>query len=255
MTRVQVRSLLGTPMVADPFESCALGLRLLPEEGRLSKPQQRHFIVFFDESDKVTRIERRPKRHRLAEPSASAPIARPDLNADPCAGASLRARRAWRRLSFGSISSGRRISMRSPCAHARASGERRARRSRRSAARVAISGKRCEQPGLLDGVRDRSLPPAATAPRSPAARAARRRPTRGRIRQSPPIDRPRALDERVDQLAAVLLEAARQQQRRASGSRTRSGSTDSTFAPRSAMGSNVQRPSSVRNGPSTSVQL
>jgi len=57
MTRVQVRSLLGTPMVADPFESSRWDYVYYLKQGRLKKPVQRHFIVFF-EDDKVTRIER-----------------------------------------------------------------------------------------------------------------------------------------------------------------------------------------------------
>jgi outer membrane protein assembly factor BamE len=56
MTRVQVRSLLGTPMVADPFEGSRWDYVYYLKQGRL-KPIQRHFIVFF-ENDKVTRIDR-----------------------------------------------------------------------------------------------------------------------------------------------------------------------------------------------------
>jgi outer membrane protein assembly factor BamE len=58
MTRVQVRSLLGTPMVADPFKGSRWDYVYYLKRGRLQKPQQRHFIVFFDEGDKVARIER-----------------------------------------------------------------------------------------------------------------------------------------------------------------------------------------------------
>ena len=57
MTRVQVRSLLGTPMVADPFEGSRWDYVYYLKQGRLKKPEQRHFIVFF-EGDKVTRIDR-----------------------------------------------------------------------------------------------------------------------------------------------------------------------------------------------------
>jgi outer membrane protein assembly factor BamE len=57
MTRVQVRSLLGTPMVADPFESSRWDYVYYLKQGRLKKPWQRHFIVFF-EGDKVTKIDR-----------------------------------------------------------------------------------------------------------------------------------------------------------------------------------------------------
>jgi outer membrane protein assembly factor BamE len=58
MTRVQVRSLLGTPMVADPFVSSRWDYVYYFKRGRWSEPQKRHFIVFFDASDKVERIDR-----------------------------------------------------------------------------------------------------------------------------------------------------------------------------------------------------
>jgi outer membrane protein assembly factor BamE len=58
MTRVQVRALLGTPMVADPFVSSRWDYMYYFKRGRWSEPQKRHFIVFFDASDKVERIDR-----------------------------------------------------------------------------------------------------------------------------------------------------------------------------------------------------
>jgi outer membrane protein assembly factor BamE len=58
MTRVQVRALLGTPMVADPFVSSRWDYVYYLKRGRVSEPQRRHFIVFFDTGDKVQRIER-----------------------------------------------------------------------------------------------------------------------------------------------------------------------------------------------------
>ncbi|GFE84881.1 hypothetical protein GCM10011487_68810 [Steroidobacter agaridevorans] len=58
MTRVQVRSLLGTPMVADPFVSTRWDYMYYFKRGRWSSPQKRHFIVFFDATDKVERIDR-----------------------------------------------------------------------------------------------------------------------------------------------------------------------------------------------------
>ncbi len=58
MTRVQVRSLLGTPMVADPFVSSRWDYIYYYKRGRWSEPQKRHFIVFFDATDKVERIDR-----------------------------------------------------------------------------------------------------------------------------------------------------------------------------------------------------
>lgn len=57
MTRVQVRSLLGTPMVADPFKTSRWDYVYYLKRGRLQKPLQRQFTVFFEE-DKVTRIDR-----------------------------------------------------------------------------------------------------------------------------------------------------------------------------------------------------
>ena len=58
MTRVQVRSLLGTPMVADPFQSTRWDYVYYLKKGRWQKPEWRHFIVFFDSTDKVAKIER-----------------------------------------------------------------------------------------------------------------------------------------------------------------------------------------------------
>jgi outer membrane protein assembly factor BamE len=58
MTRVQVRSLLGTPMVADPFQSSRWDYVYYLKRGRLQKPTQRQFTVYF-EDDKVTRVDRK----------------------------------------------------------------------------------------------------------------------------------------------------------------------------------------------------
>ncbi|HKS58414.1 MAG TPA: outer membrane protein assembly factor BamE [Steroidobacteraceae bacterium] len=58
MTRVQVRSLLGTPMVADPFQNTRWDYVYYLKKGRWQKPEQRHFIVFFDSTDKVAKIDR-----------------------------------------------------------------------------------------------------------------------------------------------------------------------------------------------------
>lgn len=58
MTRVQVRALLGTPMVADPFQHERWDYLYYLKKGRLKKVERRHFIVFFDDADKVARIER-----------------------------------------------------------------------------------------------------------------------------------------------------------------------------------------------------
>jgi outer membrane protein assembly factor BamE len=58
MTRVQVRALLGTPMVADPFQNARWDYVYYFKRGRLSKPVYRHFIVHFDGTDKVEKIDR-----------------------------------------------------------------------------------------------------------------------------------------------------------------------------------------------------
>lgn len=57
MTRVQVRALLGTPMVADPFHEERWDYVYYLKQGRLKKPEYRHFIVRFDAADKVASIE------------------------------------------------------------------------------------------------------------------------------------------------------------------------------------------------------
>jgi outer membrane protein assembly factor BamE len=58
MTRVQVRALLGTPMVADPFQGTRWDYVYYMKKGRLRKAEQRHFIVYFDGADKVEKVER-----------------------------------------------------------------------------------------------------------------------------------------------------------------------------------------------------
>ena len=58
MTRVQVRALLGTPMVADPFVGNRWDYVYYLKLGRSDEPRRRHFIVYFDSSDKVERVER-----------------------------------------------------------------------------------------------------------------------------------------------------------------------------------------------------
>jgi outer membrane protein assembly factor BamE len=64
MTRVQVRALLGTPMVADPFQGSRWDYVYYLKKGRWQKPEQRHFIVFFDNTDKVAKIERATERSK-----------------------------------------------------------------------------------------------------------------------------------------------------------------------------------------------
>lgn len=57
MTRIQVRALLGTPMVADPFHDSRWDYVYYLKKGRWRKPEFRHFIVHFDAGDKVERID------------------------------------------------------------------------------------------------------------------------------------------------------------------------------------------------------
>ena len=58
MTRTQVRYLLGTPMVPEPFNKDRWDYLYYFKSGhRLRKPEQRHLVVLFKE-DKVARLER-----------------------------------------------------------------------------------------------------------------------------------------------------------------------------------------------------
>jgi outer membrane protein assembly factor BamE len=57
MTRTQVRYLLGTPMVADPFENTRWDYVYTYKQGVINKALRRHFIVHF-EGDKVVKIEK-----------------------------------------------------------------------------------------------------------------------------------------------------------------------------------------------------
>lgn len=66
MTRLQVRALLGTPMVADPFQGWRWDYVYYLKKGRWKQAEQRHFIVFF-EDDKVTKIDRSAQTERPAK--------------------------------------------------------------------------------------------------------------------------------------------------------------------------------------------
>jgi outer membrane protein assembly factor BamE len=57
MTRAQVRYLLGTPMVADPFENSRWDYVYTLKQGVISKARRRHFVVHFTD-DKVVKMER-----------------------------------------------------------------------------------------------------------------------------------------------------------------------------------------------------
>jgi outer membrane protein assembly factor BamE len=58
MTRSQVRYILGTPMVSDPFEPNRWDYVYTLQQGRSSHIDRSHFIVYFD-GDKVSRVENR----------------------------------------------------------------------------------------------------------------------------------------------------------------------------------------------------
>ena len=77
MTRIQVRALLGTPMVADPFETWRWDYVYYLKKGRLKKPLYRQFTVYF-EDDKVVRIDRSDKS---AEQKAGAAAGSPTQTA------------------------------------------------------------------------------------------------------------------------------------------------------------------------------
>lgn len=57
MTRSQVRFLLGTPMVADPFTQDRWDYMFYFRRGKDGDTRRSHLIVWFD-GDKVTRVER-----------------------------------------------------------------------------------------------------------------------------------------------------------------------------------------------------
>jgi outer membrane protein assembly factor BamE len=57
MTRSQVRYILGTPMVSDPFEAQRWDYVYTFQQGRSKEIDRSHFVVYFD-GDKVSRVER-----------------------------------------------------------------------------------------------------------------------------------------------------------------------------------------------------
>jgi outer membrane protein assembly factor BamE len=70
MSRVQVRSLLGTPMVSDPFEGARWDYVYYFKASRSRDVLQRHFIVYF-EGDKVSKIDRSDQAKGRDEAPAS----------------------------------------------------------------------------------------------------------------------------------------------------------------------------------------
>jgi outer membrane protein assembly factor BamE len=99
MTRSQVRFLLGTPMVSDPFAPHRWDYVYRMERGRDRRVSSAHFVVFF-EGDTVVRVEmldppeppglpqkkkgKKPQTPPAAPPAgASAPPAAPSADAAP----------------------------------------------------------------------------------------------------------------------------------------------------------------------------
>src|SRR5271165_7503812 len=70
MTRSQVRYLLGTPMVADPFNKERWDYIYYLKKGRTSHVDSRRVTVYFD-GDKVARLDK-PSAALAAEQAASA---------------------------------------------------------------------------------------------------------------------------------------------------------------------------------------
>lgn len=56
MTQAQVRYLLGTPMIADPFTKDRWDYVYYLKTNTMTAPIQQHFVVYFDQG-KVSRIE------------------------------------------------------------------------------------------------------------------------------------------------------------------------------------------------------
>ncbi len=86
MTRVQVRALLGTPMIADPFHQSRWDYYYYFVAKQLKGPIRQHFIVHFDEQDKVARIERIGETQNTdSVPTPDDPVPTPDTDPDQTA--------------------------------------------------------------------------------------------------------------------------------------------------------------------------
>lgn len=57
MTQSQVRYLLGTPMIADPFTKDRWDYMYYLKTNTMTSAVQRHFVVYFDQG-KVSRVEK-----------------------------------------------------------------------------------------------------------------------------------------------------------------------------------------------------
>jgi len=86
MTRSQVRYLLGTPMLANPFDPQRWDYIYTLQRGREKQWDRAHFIVRF-EGDKVSRVEKpdMPSATKAGDSQAKAPapVAEPATTATP----------------------------------------------------------------------------------------------------------------------------------------------------------------------------
>lgn len=78
MTRVQVRAVLGTPMIADPFESNRWDYVFYIKQGDRYTYKQQHVIVYFDAAEKVERIDRPQKKDAPLPKVEESPPAKTD---------------------------------------------------------------------------------------------------------------------------------------------------------------------------------
>jgi outer membrane protein assembly factor BamE len=77
MTRSQVRYLLGTPMLADPFDPQRWDYIYTLKRGRERSRDRAHFIVRF-EDDKVSRIDKPGLTMPPPAPAVEQPAPKPD---------------------------------------------------------------------------------------------------------------------------------------------------------------------------------
>jgi outer membrane protein assembly factor BamE len=93
MTRSQVRYLLGTPMINDPFAALRWDYVFTYQRGRKREIDRGHFVVYF-EGDTVARVEKldltKLQEYQLANPARAAaapvaPAASPDAAVAPAA--------------------------------------------------------------------------------------------------------------------------------------------------------------------------
>lgn len=82
MTRVQVRALLGTPMIADPFHQERWDYYYYMQMGRWKHPHRRQFTVYFDDQDKVAKIDEPIKAPDIPTPGREGIPAPPEQTAD-----------------------------------------------------------------------------------------------------------------------------------------------------------------------------